>query len=156
MAEAATRIVSWNCATGFRAKRDALLALQPDLLVVPECSRVDAESEIGTSAAVAGTWLGATDRKGLAVFAYGSSAATFLTPIDPSIHYVVPVEIHGQRRINLLGVWTHAGPYRTHRLETCGYVGQLHRALDIYETFLIAGSRPAMWCTSGAELSPAA
>lgn len=40
-----TRIVSWNCATGFAAKRDAVLTLKPDLLVVPECSRLDAERE---------------------------------------------------------------------------------------------------------------
>ena len=32
------RIVTWNCQMGFEKKADALLSLNPDVAVVPECS----------------------------------------------------------------------------------------------------------------------
>jgi hypothetical protein len=130
------RLVSWNCATGFRAKRDAVMALLPDLLIVPECSRKDVESEVGSGQATFGHWTGINSRKGLAVFAYGPVALSLSPIADDAIHYVVPLEIRTPVELNLLAVWTHPGPYRLHRSATCGYVGQIHRALTAYGGFL--------------------
>jgi len=35
---AAMRIITWNCQMGLDKKADALLSLNPDIAVVPECS----------------------------------------------------------------------------------------------------------------------
>jgi exonuclease III len=35
------RIVSWNCNMGFEKKRDVVMSLQPDILVLQECSAKD-------------------------------------------------------------------------------------------------------------------
>lgn len=52
------RVVTWNCRSGFAHKRPALLALNPDVAVVPEAGR----GVPGTSA-----WVGDLPHKGLAV-----------------------------------------------------------------------------------------
>jgi len=35
------RIIEWNCQGAFRKKNDKILALQPDILIVPECETED-------------------------------------------------------------------------------------------------------------------
>ena len=130
------RLISWNCATGFAAKRGAVAAVGPDVLIVPECSQADAVAEVNVRGATFQHWQGSNVRKGLAVFAYGASQVTVAPVLDETIEYVVPFIVTSPLRLHVLAVWTHRGAYRTHSTETCGYVGQLHRALSAYRGFL--------------------
>lgn len=52
----ALRIVSWNCSKALHRRGDALLALRPDVAIVPECGQ---EPELGDGELVRVAWTGA-------------------------------------------------------------------------------------------------
>jgi exodeoxyribonuclease-3 len=60
------RIVTWNCGMALARKAPTLLAFNPDIAVMQECSKksVDVLHSHGFS----GLWFGANPNKGLAVF----------------------------------------------------------------------------------------
>jgi hypothetical protein len=71
------KIAVWNCCMALRAgKADRLAALEADLAVVPECSRVEAEA-VASRNSLSLIWGDAPGRegekKGLAVFARAAS-----------------------------------------------------------------------------------
>jgi hypothetical protein len=35
------KIVAWNCNMGFHKKYESLLALKPDVAIIPECANTD-------------------------------------------------------------------------------------------------------------------
>ena len=103
------RIVTWNCRQGFDAKASALLALKPDIAVVPESSWRPAISEPGLFAsAVPHLWAGAILMKGLSVFA---PTAERLERVAPQVDALGEVGLaaeawHGAQRTSVVGVWT--------------------------------------------------
>ncbi|HSS93899.1 MAG TPA: hypothetical protein VLR46_07910 [Candidatus Dormibacteraeota bacterium] len=94
------RIVVWNARMGFGRKHDALVQLEPDVAIVPECSaRIDA----ATGGSV---WVGSIPSKGLSVFAYGDYRVSLDQTYDDSIKEVAPVWVAGPHPFFLLAVWS--------------------------------------------------
>jgi exodeoxyribonuclease-3 len=125
------RIVVWNCCMALRAQKvDYLSSLAADIAVVPECSRADAEA-MAEERELSHVWSdgGETDRaqKGLAVFARAGLDVSLRADHDPSFRVVLPVEVRGAERLNLLAVW--AKP---------PYAPTVYRALERYAAFLQA------------------
>jgi hypothetical protein len=60
------RIVTWNCGMALARKAPSLLALNPDIAVVQECSKNSVA--VLHSQGSSGRWFGANLNKGLAVF----------------------------------------------------------------------------------------
>jgi exodeoxyribonuclease III len=60
------RIVTWNCGMALARKAPSLLALNPDIAVVQECSKKSVDDL--HSHGLCGLWFGANPSKGLAVF----------------------------------------------------------------------------------------
>jgi exodeoxyribonuclease-3 len=105
----------------FRRKFAALLALKPDLAIIPECERKDlvtADAAFGARSAV---WIGDNPHKGLGVFA--------------EIPYVAPLRVSGPVALHLLAVW--ACHHKPHSYENRR--GPLRRALAAYGDFVSAG-----------------
>jgi hypothetical protein len=103
-------------------KAPSLLALNPDVAVVQECSKksVDVLHAYGFS----GQWFGANLNEGVAVFC--SKEFTVQAVGKPFGKWVVPVRVHGARvDFNLLAVW--ACPVGTKRADN--YIGEVHRCL---------------------------
>ena len=101
------RIVVWNCNMGFHKKYEYLLALRPDIAIIPECANIkpltkNAPKFKSTSA----IWVGDSPRKGLAVFTFGQFSA-ILSPFyqDDFCPFIAPIEINGPSCFNLLAVW---------------------------------------------------
>jgi hypothetical protein len=115
------RIVTWNCGMALARKAPSLLALNPDIAVVQECSRnsVDDLYRHGLS----GLWFGANPNKGLAVF--GGKEFTLQAVDELFGKWVVPVRVQGPLDFNLLAIW--ACPVGTKRADN--YIGQVHRCL---------------------------
>ena len=59
------RIVTWNCGMALARKAPSLLALNPDIAVVQECSKKSVDVLHGHG--LSGLWFGANPNKGLAV-----------------------------------------------------------------------------------------
>ena len=60
------RIVTWNCGMALVRKAPSLLALNPDIAVVQECSKKSVDVLHGHG--LSGLWFGANPNKGVAVF----------------------------------------------------------------------------------------
>lgn len=131
------RLVAWNCAMALHRKWDALMALRPDIAVVPEC----ACPEVLTARGVDGLtprnmfWMGRNPNKGLGVFAFNGFTLSAVEPFFPTLCFILPIEVRGPTRFHLLATWAQnasAGMSRKHQL------GPLRRALTKYRDFLHA------------------
>lgn len=107
------RIISWNCRYGeFHAKKKdaAILAFQPDVLIVPECDRLESMSARTMPNLTGCHWIGRTNECfsiGLGVFTFGDYHLEVLECFDPEIQWIVPYKItNGKSELILLAVWT--------------------------------------------------
>jgi exodeoxyribonuclease III len=105
------RIVVWNCAMALHEKYEHLLALDPDIAVVPECAEPDVLRRAAPGFAFDDCeWGGTFPTKGLGVFAFGTSRAPGLRlrlhhTWERRFHLFLPIEVRGPVAINLLAVW---------------------------------------------------
>jgi exonuclease III len=104
----------------FARKAQHLFALDPDIAIVPECSR-HSVSEVRPYG-YSGLWVGSNPHKGLAVFYRNDWAATVTG--EPLGKWITPIRMEGAITFNLVGVW--ACPAGNH-LEN--YVGQIYRCI---------------------------
>jgi exodeoxyribonuclease III len=106
---------------GFDKKADALLSLNPDVAVVPECSEKSAVAfkQHGYET----LWVGSNHHKGLGVF-WRKEWPIRVLP-QPREKWILPVRIDGPIPFTLLAVWAcQAGAKRTDH-----YIGQVYQAL---------------------------
>ena len=100
------RIVIWNCNMALHKKVVPLMALQPDIAIIPECAEPKVvkkkANEFEFSNAV---WIGKSTNKGLGVFTFGSFTAIKSPIFIPDFELFLPVKISGQQTFNLLAVW---------------------------------------------------
>ena len=100
------RIVVWNCAMALHAKCEHLMALRPDVAVVPECAQPEIlMKKIPDFAFDDCEWGGIQKDKGLGVFSFNGHALRRHESWDAQYHIFIPVEVRGATRFNLLAVW---------------------------------------------------
>ncbi|CAN5371031.1 endonuclease/exonuclease/phosphatase family protein [soil metagenome] len=127
------RLVTWNCKGAFPRKHAAIAALNPDVLVVPEAGRLDALDRVAGHRAVHDIrWIGDNERKGLAVISYGDVTLTTHPSYDPSLRWILPLEVGGPVPYTLFAVWMM--PHVTSRF----YAQSLFEACDTYRDLLEA------------------
>jgi len=83
------RIVSWNCNMGFEKKRDVVMSLQPDILVLQECSAKD----IANTHAPFKHWVGSNTQKGLAIIGFASYKYTIDRSYTQEWPWFLPVRV---------------------------------------------------------------
>jgi exodeoxyribonuclease III len=106
---------------GLDKKVDTLLALKPDVAVVPECSEksVIALRQRGFDA----LWFGSNPHKGLGVI-YRDDWGVHALP-EPGQKWFAPIEVDAPTPFTLIAVWAYkVGASRKDR-----YVGQVYQAL---------------------------
>ena len=118
------RIVIWNCQGGFAKKAEALLGLDPDVAVVPECSHKDSASVSG--AGYANLWFGSNPRKGLAIFCRKEWEMKEIH--EPEQKWIVPVTVQGPEPFALIAVW--ACKVGTNARDH--YIGQVYQFLKVH------------------------
>jgi len=101
------RIVTWNCATALHTKYEHLLALKPDIAIVPECAEPDIVRRRAPGFSFSDCeWSGANPDKGLGVFAFGDLRMRLHQSWNRTYHLFLPVEVRGpELAVNLLAVW---------------------------------------------------
>jgi len=101
------RIVTWNCATALHNKYEQLLALKPNIAIVPECAEPDVLRRLAPGFAFSDCeWGGTNPDKGLGVFSFGDLRLRLHQSWDRSFHILLPIEVRGpELSVNLLAVW---------------------------------------------------
>src|SRR5262245_22011830 len=140
---ATMRLVAWNCNMALHRKLAALLALKPDIAVLPECAAPErlAERQGASMLGCEPVWIGANRDKGLAVFAFNDYRARLAEDLyRQSLRFIAPVRIEGPISFNLLAVWA---PNFSDGIRRKRQPGPLRLALTRdYRTFL--GDGPAI------------
>jgi len=118
-------------------KKDALLALKPDIAVVCECAQPDILADRATADWIESdpVWIGDNPNKGLGIFTFNDFSARLHQPFFPTLRHIAPVEISGPVELNLLAAWAlnlSGGVSRKHQL------GPLRRSFTKYRGFLAA------------------
>ncbi len=133
------KIITWNCNMAFRDKAQYILALSPDILVVPECEHPD--KIIFPSNFKQPTdklWFGKNQHKGLGVFSFCDFRIKVLDVHNENFRMIVPIAVTGgQFDFNLFAVWANnpADP-------DGHYVTQTWKAINHYDNLL--SNKPAI------------
>jgi endonuclease/exonuclease/phosphatase family metal-dependent hydrolase len=121
------RLITWNCCHGNLApKRAVTRELRPDILVLQECARDRADSDVYR-------WFGDDPKKrGMAVVVADGWKLESVPRARGVARWTVPVRVRGPADFLLFAVWTKA--HRNHP-----YIEALHQALDRYKRLLVGG-----------------
>ena len=119
------RIVSWNCNMGFEKKRDAVMSLQPDIVVLQECSAKD----IASTNAPFKHWVGSNKHKGMAIIGFANHEYTIDGLYTEEWPWFLPLRVDDVP-LHLLGLWACVKDQRMR------YVRVMHKAVDHYVKFL--------------------
>ena len=119
------RIVTWNCNMGFEKKREALLSLQPDIVVLQECSA----KAIEQTPALFKHWIGSNTHKGMAILGFAQHDYQLDHSYTEEWPWFIPVRVDDVP-LHLLGVWACLINQRLR------YVRVTHQAIEHYANFL--------------------
>lgn len=119
------KIISWNCGMAYAKKQKGILALQPDIAIIQECS----EKNIKESNAPFYHWVGSNPQKGLGVLGFDNH----IYSIDPSytndFPWFIPLRVEDMK-LNILALWAHK------KNQEERYVRITHKAVKYYKSFL--------------------
>jgi endonuclease/exonuclease/phosphatase family metal-dependent hydrolase len=121
------KIVNWNCNMSFARKRELVMALQPDLLILQEVSRRD----IDDLPADFKHWIGNNPHKGLAIVAFGDHEYTIADCGTGELPWFIPLRI-ADLDLHIIAVWACV------KTPQFRYVRVIHAALDCFESFIRA------------------
>ncbi|HRH48163.1 MAG TPA: hypothetical protein PLP23_05415 [Panacibacter sp.] len=124
------KIITWNCNMAFRKKAAAILAYNPDILIVPECEHPD--KLIFTNEANKPKdllWFGENKNKGLGIFSYCDFKFKLIKIHDPSLKMIIPILVSNQHfKFTLFAVWAN------NPQDPDGhYVEQVWKAIHLYD-----------------------
>lgn len=103
------RLVIWNCNMALHSKLPLLLALDPDIAVVPESANNQTlRQKSPLFAPMLSPWVGDNPNKGLGVFAFGD----YRIELEPELvvnvnrdRWFAPVRVSGPVKFNLFAAW---------------------------------------------------
>jgi exodeoxyribonuclease III len=131
------RLVIWNCNMAFHRKYPFLLALKPDLAIIPESASPEfLKSKAPEFKPATQIWIGDNPNKGLSIFSFGEYHAELASIYDPMFPYIAPIKVAGDFAFNLIGVWAcHAKP-----TSYVDKLGPLRRSLRAYHNFILSAA----------------
>jgi exonuclease III len=131
------KIVVWNCRMALARKRQPLYGLQPDIAVIPECSKSDLELCLHDG--FDGRWFGDNPRKGLGVLV--RKPLRIARTEKPLNRWIAHLSISGGPcPFRLIAVW--AMPIQGSTVKS--YIGQVYEAAVHHSQWF--ASRPAILC----------
>jgi exodeoxyribonuclease-3 len=114
-------------------KYESLLALDPDVAIIPECSNPELLAQKAPAFIPSSViWSGENPNKGLGVFTFGSFMGTKASIHQPDIPFIVPIRIDCSVPFNLLAVWACHSKSNSY----VQLMGPLKRALNAYRAFV--------------------
>lgn len=110
---------------GFAKKRDAVMSLKPDILVLQECSAKDIEN----TEAPCKYWVGSNKHKGMAIIGFASHEYHIDGSYTGEWPWFLPLRVDDVP-LHILGLWACVKDQRMR------YVRVTHQAVDHYSAFL--------------------
>ena len=102
--------MSWNCAGAFHRKLDHLLALEPDIAVIPESCQPE---RLPLPAGSTYDWAGRLPYKGLAVIGFEGWKVHRLLPYEPLTRVDLTGHGDGRTEVHSVGGVGHESPWPT-------------------------------------------
>ena len=123
----------------YRNKANAILVLQPDIVVVQECENPEKlKFPAGTPVPTDMIWDGDNPHKGVGVFSYSDYRFKLHKSHNPEFKTILPVEVTGgDSDFLLFAVWANNPQDKKFQ-----YVGQIWKAVHYYEKLL---KKPGIW-----------
>ena len=119
----------------FRKKAEAILALQPDILIVPECEHPERlQFPAATQPPKDSLWFGTNEHKGIGIFSYSHYRFKRSPRYNSKLKYIIPIEVTGGNfPFTLFAIWANnpTDPDGT-------YVEQIWKALKFYKNIVTA------------------
>jgi len=125
------RLLTWNVNLGLQKKWTALLALSPDVAVLPEVSHAQLERLVPDLSRR--DWIGDNENKGLGVVVFGDYKLSRDASYDATYQFFLPLYVSGPVCFSLLAVW--ALNHR-HRNSLAGQADTTWKAIQHYRRFL--------------------
>lgn len=128
------KIIEWNCQGAFRKKNARILAMKPDILVIPECESKDKLkfNEL-TPEPNDFFWYGDNENKGIGIFSYSDYKFEILKTFNPKFKFVIPLKVTGNDCSFLLfAIWAKDDKENTR----ARYIGQIWNAINYYSVSL--------------------
>lgn len=127
------KLITWNCNMAFRKKAHTILALKPDIIVIPECENPEKlilkEEPLLPQKSV---WYGTNANKGLGVFSYNNYELKLLDCHNPDFKNILPIEVSGGTiDFVLFAIWANNPTDKEGQ-----YVTQIWKAIHYYEALL--------------------
>jgi exonuclease III len=127
------KIITWNCNGAFRKKAAAILALKPDILVIPECEHPDnlifAEDLENPTDYL---WFGNNQHKGIGIFSYSDFQFKVLKNYNKDLQLIIPIAVKGGAfDFTLFAIWANNPTDNDGQ-----YVEQIWKALNHYKRSL--------------------
>ena len=110
---------------GFEKKRDAIMCLKPDILVLQECSAKDIEN----TDAPCKHWVGSNKHKGMAIIGFANHEYHIDGSYTEEWPWFLPLRVDDVP-LHILGLWACVKDQRIR------YVRVTHKAVDHYAKFL--------------------
>ncbi len=128
------KLITWNCQGAFRKKADAILNLQPDILVVQECEHPDKLVFRSTTQQPNDLqWYGDSVHKGLGIYSYSDYKFELLTDFNPEFRYILPIRVTGNGQdFTLFAIWA----MDNKKNYEARYIGQIWLAINHYTLLL--------------------
>src|SRR5258708_19404151 len=99
------RLVSWNCAMGFRRKLAALVALRPDIAILSEVACPDRlRLQVPKLSELPIVWVGDSPNKGLAVVSFAGDELVLDGSYRSTNQYIAPVHLKGPKPFRFFAV----------------------------------------------------
>ena len=119
------RITTWNCARKSREKiLPAVAALDADFAFLQEIARP-------ATASPNELWIGTNPKQGVSVISHSGARIRLAKEYDEKLRYALPVEVDGDRPLQLLAIWAMKEPEH--------YVPNLVAILEHYRAFIQRG-----------------
>lgn len=124
-------ITSWNCQMALRKKAKAVLALSPDILIVPESEHPEKINFQGVE--YNSVWIGDNPNKGLAVYGFNGVSLELESSYTDQFRHIAPINVtFNGFEFSILAVWTM--PCSEPREQR--YIGQVYYSIDHYKGFI--------------------
>ena len=123
------KIINWNCKMKFREEYKSLLPFSPDVLVIPECEKIQLPNQSDSH------WIGDNKSKGLGVFTFNNFKIELHNSYTNEFKYILPLVLRDKKETyHLMAVWTQKiGPkVKNHK----NYINQFRLSLSHYEKYL--------------------
>ena len=128
------KLIEWNSQGAFRKKHEAILSLNPDILVIPECESEE-KLKFGklTPKPNDFIWFGDSPNKGIGVFSYTDYKLELLPSYNPNFRYIIPLKVsNNEGSFLLFAIWA----MDNKEFPEARYIGQIWLAINYYKELL--------------------